>query len=126
LRVLLRKFPETFRAVVRHELAHIVNRDIGRTYYAQSLWISVVLVTIVPLLVLGAFAVLRSTFVTITDRVSIADLRHFFLEKYPTYFWLIIQSLGLIGVVAWIWASILRTRESYADWRAALWDPSTH
>jgi hypothetical protein len=120
LRLLLRKTPETFRAMIRHELAHIVNNDIGQTYYAQALWISVVLLTIVPLFLVSTYIVLGSTFQVVSKGLYLSSLKMLFLEKYPSYFWVIIQSIGLVVIMAWIWASILRIRENYADWRAAL------
>lgn len=43
--------PEATMAVLRHELAHVVNRDVDTTYAAQSLWYSVLLVGLLPLLV---------------------------------------------------------------------------
>ena len=42
MRLLLCKAPGKFRAIVLHELAHITNGDIGRTYFAQALWIPVI------------------------------------------------------------------------------------
>ncbi|NDJ55169.1 MAG: hypothetical protein GYB68_19025, partial [Chloroflexi bacterium] len=37
-RLLLRKRPRLFRAIVLHELAHIANGDVSRTYLTQALW----------------------------------------------------------------------------------------
>ncbi|MFD0523493.1 M48 family metalloprotease [Paractinoplanes durhamensis] len=37
-----------FRSVVRHELAHLTNRDVGRTYLTMALWWSFVVVALVP------------------------------------------------------------------------------
>ena len=40
LRLLLRRSPSAFRAIFLHELAHLANRDVGRTYFAQALWVA--------------------------------------------------------------------------------------
>ena len=40
--------PPAFRAIIRHELAHIRNRDVGITYFTLSSWYALLLVVIVP------------------------------------------------------------------------------
>jgi hypothetical protein len=42
--------PEAFRAVVRHELAHIRNRDVDLTYFTISLWYAFLLGAVLPFL----------------------------------------------------------------------------
>lgn len=39
------------RAVLRHEVAHVVNRDVSKTYVALSLWYAFVAAAVLPLLV---------------------------------------------------------------------------
>ena len=41
--------PPAFRAVVRHELAHIRNRDVGITYFTIAVWYAFLLVAVRPL-----------------------------------------------------------------------------
>jgi Zn-dependent protease with chaperone function len=121
LRLLLRKSAETFRAIVRHELAHIVNRDIGRTYFAQSLWIAVIVVTVLPLFVSTLYLIVSSTTSKIAAGITSSDLEKLLFVKLPTLAGWFLQSFGLIVLVLLIRAGLLRTREVYADWRAALW-----
>ena len=121
LRLLLRKSAETFRAIVRHELAHIVNRDIGRTSFAQSLWIAVIVVTVLPLFGLVLYLVVSSTTSKIAAGITSSDLQNLLFVKLPTLAGWLLQGFGLIVLVLLIRAGLLRTREVYADWRAALW-----
>ena len=43
--------PPAFRAVVRHELAHLRNRDVGITYFTLSVWYAFLLVAVIPFVV---------------------------------------------------------------------------
>ena len=121
LRLLLRKSADRFRAILLHELAHIVNRDIGRTYFAQSLWSAVVLVTILPLVGSTLYLATSSSFVRLSDGLSADDLQEILFVKLPSLAGILFRSAGLIVVVLMVRAGLLRTRELYADWRAALW-----
>ncbi|MDG4797597.1 M48 family metalloprotease [Micromonospora sp. WMMD1082] len=54
--VLLRRTdPPAFRAVVRHELAHLRNRDVDLTYLTMAVWWAFLAVAILPRLVLALF-----------------------------------------------------------------------
>ena len=41
--------PPAFRAIIRHELAHIRNRDVGITYFTLAVWYAFLLVAVLPL-----------------------------------------------------------------------------
>lgn len=116
LRLLLRKSPEMFRAVLLHELAHIANGDIRRAYIAQSLWV----VTLVLLAILGIYlhvaALIDAFGVVLTGGALLSALAEL---RIPL---LVSAQIGLIiAALAAIRAGLLRIREVYADWRAALW-----
>jgi hypothetical protein len=84
-----------FRTIVLHELAHLRNRDVGRTYYAVSVWLAFLAVGLLPFVVVttwrggGGFGLATS--------------------------W----RIGLLAVLVYLTRNaLLRSRELYADARA--------
>jgi Zn-dependent protease with chaperone function len=88
--------PEAFRAVVRHELAHIRNRDVDLTYFAVSLWHAFLLGAVLPFVL------------TLLDEGPSAILR---------VSW---RLLALAVLVYLTRNAVLRSREVYADVRASV------
>jgi Zn-dependent protease with chaperone function len=87
--------PEAFRAVVLHELGHVRNRDVDKTYFTMALWYSFLVVAVLPLL------------------VSLHGERR-------QAIWAIVWRLGaLVALVYLSRNAVLRSREVYADVRAA-------
>jgi Zn-dependent protease with chaperone function len=95
----------SFRAIVLHELAHIHNGDVPKTYLTMSLWLAFLATALVPslLTVLWRLANLR-----------LSDAALLFLATIP---WTVVIVLSGLAV--------LRAREYYADLRASAWDPSS-
>nr|WP_284506347.1 M48 family metalloprotease [Caballeronia sp. INDeC2] len=91
-----------FRAIILHELAHIRNRDIDKTFMTISACLAFVIVSVVPLIGITLFG----------GRVWQESL--FLLAK--TALW--------IALVLLSGASVLRVREFYADVQASQWDGS--
>jgi Zn-dependent protease with chaperone function/tetratricopeptide (TPR) repeat protein len=124
MRFLLRQRPGAFRAIVLHELAHIVNGDIGRTYFTQALWAVMIIVALLTTATAAAGlanlpAIVRYLQSDIRNVTSSALVG--FLVLTP----LLLPWVGLILALAAIRASVLRSREYEADWRAATWSGST-
>jgi hypothetical protein len=87
---------EANRAIALHELAHIANADAQEREKAKAVWKAFVIVLLGALALLLAFGI----------RLSSSAL---------------IRVLGMLIFVRALWAGLIRTREFYADWRAASW-----
>lgn len=90
--------PAACRAVVRHELAHIRNRDVALTYGALAIALSFLLVSVLPF------------FATLLD------------EGGSVAFGLVWRIAALAGLVYVTLTALLRSREIYADVRASVHD----
>lgn len=90
-----------FRAVVLHELAHLRNADIDKTYFAVAVWQAYVALVLIPLGVITLY----------------------YLPGDPLQaFNIAWRMLALALLVYLIRNAILRAREHYADVRASMWD----
>lgn len=122
LRLLVRKAPPLFRARYLHELAHIVNRDIERTYFSQALWSATLWLAIIPYLAMAIIRLIGSRLGAIIDTGFLnADFYRLLTISLPTVLFLAAQ-LGTGALIAYsMRASLLRAREFDADWRVAQW-----
>ena len=100
---------ERFKAIALHELAHLRNKDVDKTYFSLAIGIAFLLVTLIPLFI-GNLVSLISNF---KGNFSFILWQTFSLALY----------LPLIYIAL---ASILRSREVYADARVLLLDESKH
>jgi len=87
--------PNAFRAVVLHELAHLRNADVDKTYFAVAVWYAFLAVALVPLLFTAEWEVISAVA------------------------WRLVALTVLVYVAR---TSVLRIRENYADVRASVWD----
>ncbi len=88
--------PPAFRAVVRHELAHIRNRDVGITYFTLAVWYAFLLVAVIPF-----------TVTLLGDALL------------PRVMW----RLAVLALLVYLTRNaVLRSREVYADLRASVPD----
>jgi Zn-dependent protease with chaperone function len=87
-----------FRAVIRHELAHLHNHDVDKTYFVVAIWWAFLAVAALPF----AITLLRS------------DLGWAFALAW--------RGAVLALVVYLTRNAVLRAREVYADLRASIWD----
>ncbi len=99
---LIKKFQTdrpVFRAVMLHELAHLRNADVDKTYFSVAVGFAFIAFALVPF----AVALL-------------------FDSSWATIFNASWRILGLTALVYLTLAAVLRVREFYADVRASTWD----
>ena len=89
--------PPGFRAIVRHELAHLANRDVPWTFYTVTVWWTFVAVALAPVVVV----------------LAISDPQYVLRLGWRTAL--------LSGLVLLVRNAVLRAREAFADARAAEW-----
>ncbi|MFC0861277.1 M48 family metalloprotease [Sphaerimonospora cavernae] len=101
--------PQTFDAVVLHELGHVANRDLTITYATVTLWRAFITLVVIPSLLwwsgLGVFGIAAGAGPTLTA-VSM---------RYPA-----VPVITAI-VMYFARADVLRSRELYADLTANRW-----
>ena len=117
LRTWLKIKPDMFKAVTLHEFAHIANRDIARSYYSQGVWRSVLIFLVIPFFLVIGGLLIKATLYGVLD----GNLWERLLGAVPEAARLFIELGGMLFVTLAIWARLLRSREFYADWRAAMW-----
>jgi len=100
---------ERFRVIILHELSHIRNQDIDKTYFSLGLGLSFLVATLVPLL-LGN---LVSLFANFSGNIGFA-------------IWQLFGAMVYIPIIYITLASILRSREAYADARVLALDPQNN
>lgn len=90
--------PDAFRAVVRHELAHLRNADVDKTYFAVAVWQAFLVAALLP--------------VAIT-----------LLDNPPREILAVGWRLAALAALVYLTRNaVLRAREFYADVRASVWD----
>ena len=91
---------ERFNAIILHELAHLRNKDVDKTYFSLAIVVAFVLVTLVPLF-LG----------------NIVSLIIYFKGNLTFVLWQTFSIAIYLPLIYIALASILRSREVYADAR---------
>ncbi|KKK06576.1 M48 family metalloprotease [Micromonospora sp. HK10] len=102
--------PDAVRAVVRHELAHLGNRDVARTYFSIALWRAFVLVGLLPF---TALLIHPALFYTPLHWSADRFAGHGLEIAYQ------VSAVAALTVVVYLTRNaILRIRELHADARA--------
>ncbi|HEY0601323.1 MAG TPA: hypothetical protein VGD58_00365 [Herpetosiphonaceae bacterium] len=117
----LQKSPATFHSVFLHEMAHIVNRDVGRTYFSQALWVAIVAVVCVPVAVMIGLRFLVAEVDLARGMMQGLSGFEAMVQQFGKLLFLYLQIAITIAMVLAVRASFLRMREFYADWRVVFW-----
>ncbi len=116
VKIVSRKEPKMFEAVILHEFAHFYHHDVVKNYLAKSLTIAVVLLLFVPIFLLLALTLGQNVFKLFQD----AELSKF-VRQTLSIATVILQCAALVGFFFFLRLQLLRARESYADYRASTW-----
>jgi Zn-dependent protease with chaperone function len=92
---------DSFRAILLHEMAHIHNGDVHKTYFTMSLCLAFITTTLAPALLVVFY--------------RLATLR--WMDAAP----LLLSGILWTGVIVLSGLAVLRAREYYADVRASVW-----
>jgi Zn-dependent protease with chaperone function len=95
--------PKVFSAVFLHELAHIKNKDVGKTYQMAALWL----------------AVLINGIIWVTATFANGLNKPYTISEFYAN---VVELVFIIGVAFFSYFSFLRSRELYADLRASTWE----
>lgn len=107
---------DLFESIILHEFSHIRNKDIPKTYFAESVLKVPFLITLIVSTFVMFYALIRS----IGLKAFSGELTFFIvMEKAAVYLNLFIQLTGLLILLFLLFRMLIRSREYYADLRAA-------
>lgn len=100
---------DTLRAVVLHELAHVRNGDIGKTYVTVAVWRAFLLLAFAPFVVLSIFPDL----IIGPDHFAFTDVSNGLIRS--TKIQSVVAVAALTALIYLTRAAVLRSRENLAD-----------
>ena len=105
-----------FESIILHEFSHIKNKDIPKTYFAESVLKIPFLITLAVSTFVMFFALIKS----IASKAFSSELTFLIvMEKAAVYLNLFIQITGLLIILFLLFRMLIRSREYYADLRTA-------
>ncbi|VVO04095.1 M48 family metalloprotease [Pseudomonas fluorescens] len=121
-----RRNPESFDAIIKHELSHIKNQDISKGIFARYLFLVTLTLTI-PLMLIncGIFlnnlsdAIPKLQELSMTANSLSYDIKLITYNIYA-FFRSLLPFLPLQILMLAEYAAMIRSREHYADWRASV------
>jgi Zn-dependent protease with chaperone function len=99
--------PDEFRAIILHEFAHFQNKDASKLYFALSISCSFILTSLLPFIFVLVWSLINL-------RGSLAANLGFILSE-------IFGILSMTGLIFFVYQSILRSRETFADILSSAW-----
>ena len=119
LRMMAYKNFKRFKAIVLHETGHMINKDVSKTYMARSLWKAVLYIFAVPTLLIILISFSMNIFKSVSKGFDTGDLKEILLGSIPSFLLLILSISLFFLLIYLLLKSLVRTREYYADRRAA-------
>jgi len=116
LRIFRKTKPHLFSAIISHELGHIANFDVGKTYFSDALSKSIRWLLIVPFLFVLPIILINEVFSSPLNEATL----EYILRQSPSLV-VFFQCIFVSWIPTIIWRRLLKTRELYADWRASAW-----
>ncbi|MNE03484.1 M48 family peptidase [compost metagenome] len=117
--------PETFKAIILHELAHIKNGDIFKGYYSRCLfWVA--LIATMPIILyrgISYIVLFIDVYPEMLVHLNAGNYKWFILwhfQNIPRFFSSIAPFLFMQLILTIEYCSILRAREHHADWTASV------
>jgi len=124
-----RKSIDDFKSIILHEMGHIANKDVEKTYLAASTWRSLFLTLLIPLGILLLWVIYLSVRLIHTgiragyglERI-VSDME---LAEWTAVFGpIVFTSLFMLVIIYVLRNQIIRLREFYADARVLEWEKS--
>ncbi len=119
LRLLQMKSKRMFDAIIHHELGHIINKDVAKTYFSVSIWYAVIGIFALPLLGLLLVVFYQGVILKLSGRgINVVVISEIILNNLPQLLKAFAQMILLFGTVIFFRNSVLQFREYFADLRA--------
>lgn len=119
LRLLQMKSKRMFDAILHHELGHLINKDIAKTYFSVSIWYAVIGIFALPLIALLLIVFYQGVFLKFSGRgINVGVISEILLHNLPQFLKAFAQMILLFGTVIFFRNSVLKFREYFADLRA--------
>lgn len=119
LRLLQMKSKRMFDAILHHELGHIINKDVAKTYYSVSIWYAVIGIFALPLIGLLLVVFYQGVFLKLSGRgINVGVLSEILMHNLPQLLKAFAQMFLLFGTVIFFRNNVLKFREYFADLRA--------
>lgn len=116
MKIMLKKNFDMFENIILHEFSHIKNKDIGKTYFAGSFLKTPFLITLITASAVMFYALIKN----ITGKIISGDYTVLsLLGKISVYLNLFLQIAALLLLLFVVFRMLIRSREYYADLRAA-------